>query len=221
MEFKCIYCGERVNRKQSQVLKYKNNYCSQKCKKLDQINRDHNGIFKEKHKNQILNGFLLCTNCLKYKVPGEFYRASNLKHRLQKEYFCKDCRKLTKKRDYNKDKIYKLKSRSTIDSFIKSLLSHSKSRSIKKGYDFNLTYNYLKTLYESKGGICSLTGIKMTNILGKGRVATNISIDRIDSSKGYVEGNIQLICFITNIMKQDTSLEEFFEWVTKIYKYNE
>jgi hypothetical protein len=48
----------------------------------------------------------------------------------------------------------------------------------------------------------------MSTIVGKGKHSTNISIDRIDSNKGYTKDNIQLVCAYVNIMKSDKSIEE-------------
>jgi len=35
-----------------------------------------------------------------------------------------------------------------------------------------------------------------------------VSVDRIDSSKGYVPGNVQLVCKWVNLAKQDYSNED-------------
>ena len=48
----------------------------------------------------------------------------------------------------------------------------------------------------------------------------NISIDRIDSSKGYIKGNIQLVCGIVNVMKSDSSEDEFLQLCKKIVEHN-
>jgi hypothetical protein len=56
----------------------------------------------------------------------------------------------------------------------------------------------------------------MTYIAGQGRVGTNISIDRIDSSVGYVRGNVQFVCDVVNRMKQDLSQTDLFVWCKRI-----
>ena len=56
----------------------------------------------------------------------------------------------------------------------------------------------------------------MTYQAGSGRVNTNISIDRIDSSVGYVRGNVQFVCDVANRMKQDLSQKELLVWCERI-----
>lgn len=46
----------------------------------------------------------------------------------------------------------------------------------------------------------------------------NISVDRIDSSKGYTKDNIQLICGMVNIIKYKLPQEKFIELCKKISK---
>ena len=60
----------------------------------------------------------------------------------------------------------------------------------------------------------------MTTITGEGQVNTNISIDRIDSSVGYVKGNMQFVCRIINIMKTNLSSSDFLEWCNIIVNNN-
>ena len=48
----------------------------------------------------------------------------------------------------------------------------------------------------------------MTYKFYEGRVNSNLSIDRIDSTKGYSKDNVQLVCMAANQMKNDLSMEE-------------
>lgn len=95
------------------------------------------------------------------------------------------------------------------------LRSHLKRLLIYKGRK-HLSLQSLIDLHESQQGKCALTGLAMTWETDSGRVATNVSIDRISSYAGYVEGNVQLVCRIANIMKNALPQSEFIELCRKI-----
>jgi len=55
-------------------------------------------------------------------------------------------------------------------------------------------------------------------LAGSGRINTNISIDRIDSSKGYLRDNVQFVCDVVNRMKQDMSQGDLENWCSLILR---
>ncbi len=74
--------------------------------------------------------------------------------------------------------------------------------------DVQIDYDYLWGLYEQQAGLCALSGLQMVH---KFNDLCSISIDRIDSDKGYVPGNVQLVCKWVNLAKQKHSNEDFVE----------
>jgi hypothetical protein len=58
----------------------------------------------------------------------------------------------------------------------------------------------------------------MTNVSNNGRILTNLSIDRIDSKKGYIKDNIQFVCMAINQMKSDLTLDELYFFCENILK---
>ncbi len=44
-------------------------------------------------------------------------------------------------------------------------------------------------------------------------------IDRIDSSKGYIQGNVVTCCRTCNVAKMDMDYKEFINHITKIYNH--
>jgi|TARA_B110000259_G_C13940318_1_gene372501 hypothetical protein len=82
-----------------------------------------------------------------------------------------------------------------VTSRINKLYHSSKTNSIKKTLQFNITTDYLETLYIGCQGRCPFTGIKLDPVSGTiaERNPKGISIDRIDSSQGYVKGNVRLV----------------------------
>ena len=93
-------------------------------------------------------------------------------------------------------------------------------RNAKKRFkDFSITLEYLKEVWEKQNGICPYTGLKLklpeNSDTAKDDV-TRASLDRIDSSKGYIEGNVQFISTPINYMKStmsDSELKDFFKLI--------
>jgi len=57
---------------------------------------------------------------------------------------------------------------------------------------------------------CPYLGIELSYVLDSGRLLPNLAtIDRIDSSLGYVKGNVQIISLKANIQKNKKSSEQF------------
>ena len=96
-----------------------------------------------------------------------------------------------------------------------------------KGREFDITIEYLHDLYVKQNKKCRFSGLQIDfggadltpNIKGSHRVVT-ASLDRIDSSKGYVIGNVQWVHKKINKMKGNLSDEEFIYFCTEIGKNN-
>lgn len=73
----------------------------------------------------------------------------------------------------------------------------------------------IRDLFLGQGGRCYWTGVTMT-AKPLARHPTNVSIDRIDSSKGYVRGNIALCCWAVNSMKGGLPPDLFVELCRKV-----
>lgn len=84
----------------------------------------------------------------------------------------------------------------------------------------NISTEMLLEVLEEQGGRCALTGVKLTNILVKGRKTwTNASVDRIVSGGPYIRSNIQLVCSAVNSFRSQMSIEEFQQWCRLVAKF--
>jgi hypothetical protein len=88
---------------------------------------------------------------------------------------------------------------------------YSTLRLAKKRAEVTIDVEYLLNLFEEQKGFCALSGIKMTWATGKTK-PTSISIDRIDNSKGYIPGNVRLICVVVNAFKSTQTDDELYEF---------
>lgn len=71
-------------------------------------------------------------------------------------------------------------------------------------WDIDVTLEFL----ESLPFVCHYTGVKLTL---DSRQTNTVSLDRVDSSKGYSIDNLVLCCAFVNIMKRDMSKEQFIK----------
>lgn len=79
--------------------------------------------------------------------------------------------------------------------------------------DYDITPEYIKELLEKQNYKCHYSKREF-DICSKYYQPT---IDRIDSSKGYIQGNIVICCNIINVMKSDQTLEEFKSNIDLLY----
>ncbi len=103
---------------------------------------------------------------------------------------------------------------------VQSMYRAYTSRSKRKRNAFELSYEQFEKLLL---GDCFYCGIEPSSIYknrGYNKGIVYNGIDRIDSSKGYIKENVVPCCWQCNCAKQSFSVDEFYEWVKRIYKYS-
>lgn len=92
-----------------------------------------------------------------------------------------------------------------------------------KNLEFSITRDYVWEIYEQQNKKCALSGIPIsfsyhpyTNTKFFG---TTASLDRIDSSKGYVPGNVQWVHKDVNKIKQNLDQDYFLSLCLAIYEF--
>jgi len=87
----------------------------------------------------------------------------------------------------------------------------------RKRWPVEIDVQYIKELWDNQHGRCALSGIKLLGLprcanktirVGGSRRPFSPSLDRIDSSKGYLRGNVQWVATIANLAKADFSEAE-------------
>ena len=85
----------------------------------------------------------------------------------------------------------------------------------------DISLQHLREIWDEQDGICPFTKVKMTLKIGqrKGKITPyQASIDRIDSSKPYNNGNVRFVSYIANVARHnflDDDLVEFCRLVAE------
>lgn len=81
-----------------------------------------------------------------------------------------------------------------------------KASAKRRGIVFEMTKEQFKAYTESHCSYCGFIGEQ--------------GVDRIDNTKGYVEGNMCACCSTCNFIKRDRSVEEFINHCKRIIAFN-
>jgi hypothetical protein len=157
----------------------------------------------------------VCRTCRELKGPGDFYREGTWAD--GSERFTSMCNQCYSKKYDGPDPPLTVFNR---------LAQHTHSSAAARGIFANVTGADLKELYRRQGGRCNYTGQQLVPsrtpdgpVRHRGREVPRrprlspkrISIDRIDSNKGYTKENIHFVCVHVNIAKGDLPEEAFVE----------
>lgn len=92
----------------------------------------------------------------------------------------------------------------------------------ERNLEFNITIEYIWDLYLKQDRRCALSGLPIIFVKKYSRECKKqtVSVDRIDSTKGYTEDNIQLVHKTVNVMKGSLSNKEFYNFCKILVDYN-
>jgi len=85
-----------------------------------------------------------------------------------------------------------------------TLYNRIKQNAKSRNIEFKLDISYLNNLWVKSKGKCALSGMDID-------ISKTASLDRIDSLKGYISGNVQWVHKNVNIMKRDIPQKEFIK----------
>lgn len=174
----------------------------------------------------------ICKKCHLEKDEFRFELAKGSNGKFYRLWTCRVCRKAREKelnpsiksKDRARLRAWKESKRGTIDGFIYSNLYRWRARSTVPS---DLTFDYLKSLWDSQSGKCYYTNAPLTDyeiaysrkqLTKTDRSAQSPSLDKLDPSKGYVQGNVAWCSYSVNSMKGDLTYEEFLAVCKHILK---
>jgi hypothetical protein len=96
---------------------------------------------------------------------------------------------------------------------------------LERNLEFDITPKYAWDILVTQNFRCAFSGVEISVAkIGSIRANKNsytASIDRIDSNKGYIVGNIQWVHKRLNMMKVSLSDDNFINWCCKISNYQQ
>lgn len=113
--------------------------------------------------------------------------------------------------------------RASVENTLLHVTWGARSRAKKRGMECNISDQFVLNLLKKQDGKCAATGIVLEASrpdTHKDRKPYVVSIDRIDSSKGYTEDNVQLVCSIFNCCKNCYKMEDVTNMCKEYLKYN-
>jgi len=105
-----------------------------------------------------------------------------------------------------------------IREFIRRIKMHNISARRKK--ECNIDIIYLLELW-NKNHVCPYTGIELTKPFYRKKTdkRTCASLDRIDSNKGYIKGNVQFVSLMANYAKNNMSHDDMINFCKTIASF--
>lgn len=147
-----------------------------------------------------------CNRCKEHKTLDSFHSSKSFEH--SKHSTCKLCRKISARERY-------------VANPFKSLHRTKKSECKKKGIAYDLTEDYLKSIWT---GFCPVTGGKLSIANRVGEHHKSAWLDRIDPDGGYVQGNVAFISGRMNRIKYNATIEELellLNWMKKVQRLSD
>ena len=117
-----------------------------------------------------------------------------------------------------KDAINKRKAelrRTSLEHNLSTKLKYAKYRASKENLPFDIDLEYLLSIYT---GFCPYLNIPLSLEGVAGNSMNTISIDKIIPKMGYVRGNIEIVSYKANVMKQDVDINTLRTFAKSVLK---
>lgn len=189
------------------------NYCKECQKGLQRRKRDRikSGDHVVRSKPVASQeGHKICSQCfMEFPATREYFH----KYNMGVDGLKPECRGCAQDRVKNRRR----------KSWSHRLVTYCRGRHVTKGYlgVFDLSSDLLEEMFEAQEGKCYWTGVPLlTEMLngGEGELYM-LTIDRLDSSKGYVSDNIVLATKAANQARGSVPAERFRKFLREINVY--
>jgi len=144
---------------------------------------------------------MFCIRCRQSKPADAFYPTRTYHGQRQASNVCKTCKGKTTASWQRRNPV-------------RCIFLAAKNRAERKGLSFTLTLDALVELWMAQAGRCALSGLRF----GKKCSPFSASLDRIDSSRGYVPGNVRFVLTALNYALRDYGLSVYLKIATTVLR---
>jgi len=169
----------------------------------------------KKQPGDVINNYTLIEHvkdCLwkaRCSCGEEYIRRADV---MKKQRYCTKCKPKLKNNEH-----YSWRGCGEISHELLTTYKHS---AIAKNLEFSITVEYLWKLFIKQNRKCTFTGEELYFYkTSDTKPSKTASLDRIDSTKGYVEGNLQWVHRDVNKLKKNFSDERFIEICLKVAEF--
>lgn len=198
------------------------------------ICKDCQRLQRQKRRGQVIvpavmEGTMRCPVCGK-ELPVDHFNVFG-KSKTGRDWLCRDCRTEHSAINQNQDKNYFKKLRSKVDpeyrkeqavidrrsrikNFKRAMFTAAKYRAKQRDIEFSIEMEDIEIPDKCPILECDFVYGTAANY------DYSPSLDRIDNSKGYIKGNVQVISTKANKMKNSASYEELIKFCQNILRYS-
>lgn len=156
-------------------------------------------------------GMKICRACYEPKPHDQFGNYTRNADGLQS--YCKSCKRALS--NEAQKRIRETDWARRILQYVRTAYAGAKRR--KKVLEWeptDITTEFLWSLLKEQGGKCYWTGVTLSlEEMGK---PWSVSLDRIDCDRGYLQGNVALVCKATNLARNDSSPDDMRTFIELI-----
>lgn len=169
---------------------------------------------------------LTCNNCkCSFTIPKKEYNRQIKTGRSSNNFYCsRRCSAMsnpkflykTKEQKKKLSELNKIRMKNNRHSF-KSKFSIYLHLCRKRKHKIDIDANYLETLWNTQNNLCAISKIPIhIKQFGYKNTPFTASLDRIDSSKGYIKNNVQFVAYSINLAKNSFKDYEVIELLETI-----
>ena len=112
--------------------------------------------------------------------------------------------------------------RSSVEYTLRVIAAGCKNRAKRTGKECDIDVQYLLDKLKEQDGKCAMTGVELLSSRTNTRINSHphtVTVDRIDSTKGYTKDNVQIVSYIYNCAKNNWSHDDVIQMAKGVLKY--